>query len=108
MMPAPRKGGPKSVALSLGLSAVILYLTAHAVTGQQGLMSYMELQEQHEALLNEKGALAREHTDLEVRLKAMGSGRIDKDALEELARRQFAAAHPDEIVFELDETTAAQ
>ncbi len=107
-MPAPTKSGPKSAALSLGLSAVILYLTAHAVTGQQGLMSYMQLQEQHEALVKEKGALARERAELEVRLKAMGSGSINKDALEELARQQFAAAHPDEIVFELDDTAIAQ
>jgi cell division protein FtsB len=95
--------GHKSVVLSVGLSAVILYLAAHAVTGQQGLISYMTLQERHEMLVAEQDELARERADLDVRLKAMGSGRIDKDALEELARQQFAAAHPDEIVFELEQ-----
>jgi cell division protein FtsB len=92
---------PRSVALSLGLSALILYLAAHAVTGRQGLISYMHLQEREHALTAERAALASQRAALEARIERLGSDHLDLDALEEQARRQFDAAHPDEVIFDL-------
>ena len=97
---------PRSVALSLGLSALIVYLAAHAVTGRQGLISYMQLQEREHALGAEQAALDGQRTGLEARIKRMGSDHLDLDALEEQARSQFDAAHPDEIIFDLAESDA--
>jgi cell division protein FtsB len=99
---------PKSVALSFGLSAVIVYLAASAVTGRQGLVSYMHLQEREQALLTERAALAKERIALEGRIQALASGSLDLDALEEQARHQFGAAHPDEIVFDLAQGPSAK
>ena len=99
---------PRSVALSLGLSATILYLAANAVTGHQGLISYMGLQEREHALLAEQKDLAAEKADLEARIARLSSDHLDLDALEEQARKQFDAAHPDEVIFDLAQSEPAK
>jgi cell division protein FtsB len=96
------------VALSLGLSAVIVYLAANAMTGRQGLISYMALQEREHALLAEQHKLAGEKVALEARISRLSSDHLDLDALEEQARKDFDAAHPDEIVFDLAQSAPAK
>jgi len=99
---------PRSVALSLGLSAVILYLAANAVTGHQGLISYMQLQEKEHDLKAEQHDLAAQRAQLEARIQRLGSDHLDLDALEEQARAQFDAADPDEIIFDLAQAEPAK
>jgi len=99
---------PRSAALSLGLSAVIVYLAAHAVTGRQGLISYMRLQEQERTLSAERDALSGQQAALEARIKQLSTEHLDLDVLEEEARKQFDAAHPDEIIFDLAQGPSAK
>jgi cell division protein FtsB len=88
-------------ALSLGLCAVILYLAANAVTGRQGLISYIHLQQQERDLVAEQADLTEQSGALKARIHALADNSLDLDLLEDEARRQIGAAAPDEIVFDV-------
>lgn len=90
-----------SAALSLGLGAAILYLGAHAVTGRQGLIAYIDLQAQERQLEQRLETLDGERTQLEARAERLRPDSLDLDYLDERARVLLAAGDPDEIVFAL-------
>jgi cell division protein FtsB len=94
-------------ALSLGLCALILYLAGNAVTGRQGLISYMHLQQQERDLIAEQADLLDQSATLKRRIKALNEASLDVDVLEEVARRQIGAASANETVFELAQNTNA-
>lgn len=92
-----------SAALSIALGAGILYLGAHAVTGRQGLVAYVDLQAQERVLEQRVAALETEHAALEARAARLrDERRLDADYLEERARITLAAGASDEIVFDLN------
>lgn len=91
-----------SVALSLTLGAAILYLGAHAVTGRQGLVAYVDLQAQERTLEERVAELASEEAELDARAQRLRPGHIDADYLEERARITLAAGDSEEIVFDLN------
>jgi len=92
-----------AVALNVVLGAGILYLGAHAVTGRQGLVAYVGLQEQERTLETRVASLDQEQAALEARAARLHRGRsFDADYLDERARITLAAGDPDEIVFDLD------
>ena len=88
--------------LSIGLGAAILYLGAHAVTGRQGLVAYVDLQAQERALEQRVEALNGERAALEARAARLRPQTLDLDYLDERARITLAAGNPDELVFALD------
>jgi cell division protein FtsB len=87
----------------LALGAVILYLGAHGVTGRQGLVAYVALQEQERALDAEHAALSADIARLEARADRLreDSPEFDRDYLEERARALLNATRTDEVVFDL-------
>lgn len=91
-----------SIAVSVGLGAAILYLGAHAVTGRQGLVAYVDLQAQERTLEQRVSALEEERADLEARAARLRPESLDLDYLDERARVLLAAGDRDEIVFALD------
>ena len=91
-----------SAALSIGLGAAILYLGAHAVTGRQGLVAYVDLQAQERVLEQRVAQLSTEEAYLEARANRLRTGHIDRDYLEERARITLAAGDSEEIVFDLE------
>ena len=91
-----------STALSIGLGAAILYLGAHAVTGRQGLVAYVDLQAQERMLESRVSALETEQATLEARAARLRPGSVDLDYLDERARLTLAAGDSEEIVFALD------
>lgn len=91
-----------SVALSVGLGAAILYLGAHAVTGRQGLVAYVDLQSQERALEQRVETLEAQRADLESRAARLRPETLDLDYLDERARVLLAAGDSEEIVFALD------
>jgi cell division protein FtsB len=88
--------------MTIGLGAAILYLGAHAVTGRQGLVAYVDLQAQERVLEERISELVAEEGQLEVRSQRLRPGHIDRDYLEERARITLAAGDSEEIVFALD------
>lgn len=95
-----RKTG--SMALSATLGAGILYLSAQALTGSQGLLAYMDLQAQEQALLEQRAELEVEKGALEARAARMRAESLDLDYLDERARTLLAAGDQRELVFALD------
>jgi cell division protein FtsB len=92
-----------SAVLSIGLGAAILYLGAHAVTGRQGLVAYVDLQAQERALEAQVSQLEAEQAALEARAARLAPGQsFDLDYLDERARITLAAGDAEEIVFALD------
>jgi len=91
-----------STVLSVGLGAAILYLGAHAVTGHQGLLAYMDVQAEERALEARVTALDQEEAALERRAARLRPQSLDLDYLDERARITLAAGDPEEIVFALD------
>jgi cell division protein FtsB len=91
-----------SAALSIGLGAAILYLGAHAVTGRQGLVAYVDLQAQERTLEGRIAALEEERASLEARAARLRPETLDLDYLDERARITLAAGDGEELVFALD------
>jgi cell division protein FtsB len=91
-----------AAALSLGLGAAILYLGAHAVTGRQGLVAYVDLQAQERALEQRVASLEEERAQLEARAERLRPETLDLDYLDERARITLAAGDSEELVFTLD------
>lgn len=92
-----------AAALSVGLGAAIIYLGAHAVTGRQGLVAYVDLQAQERALETRVAALEEERATLEARAARLRPGSLDLDYLDERARITLAAGDREELVFTLDQ-----
>lgn len=92
-----------AAALSLGLGAAILYLGAHAVTGRQGLVAYVNLQAQERALESRVEALEAQRAQLEARAARLRPETLDLDYLDERARITLAAGDSEELVFTLDQ-----
>jgi cell division protein FtsB len=88
--------------MSIALGAGILYLGAHAVTGRQGLVAYVDLQAQERALESRVASLEDEYADLEARAARLRPETLDLDYLDERARVTLAAGDSDELVFALD------
>lgn len=92
-----------TAALSIGLGAAILYLGAHAVTGRQGLVAYVDLQAQERVLEQRVADLADEEASLHARAARLQPGdSFDTDYLDERARITLAAGDTEEIVFDLN------
>ena len=91
-----------ATALSIGLGAAILYLGAHAVTGRQGLVAYVDLQAQERTLESRLDAVEAERLQLEARAVRMRGETLDLDYLDERARVTLAAGDSEEIVFAID------
>lgn len=93
----------QGAAARVALGALILYLAGHAVTGRQGLVSYVALQERERALDAEAARLDADIARLSDRARRLrtGSPDFDRDYLEERARDLLNAARADEVVIEL-------
>lgn len=91
-----------SAVLSIGLGAAILYLGAHAVTGRQGLVAYVDLQAQERVLESRVAALEEERAALEARAARLRPETLDLDYLDERARVTLAAGGSEELVFALE------
>jgi len=93
----------RAAVIRLGLSALIVYLAAHGLTGRQGLVSYLGLQEHERALETEQAELQatiETLSDRAARLRT-GSSDFDRDYLEERARTILGAARANEVVIDL-------
>jgi cell division protein FtsB len=91
-----------AVAVSIALGAGILYLGAHAVTGRQGLVAYVDLQAQERTLEQRVASLEEERAGLEARAARLRPETLDLDYLDEQARITLAAGDGEELVFALD------
>jgi cell division protein FtsB len=88
---------PRVSLLGFGLSAAIIYLVAHAVSGEQSVSGTFRLAEEERSLRAELAALEQERAALQVEVTALADATLDRDYLEERARVLLGAAYPGEI-----------
>lgn len=91
-----------ATALNIVLGGAIVYLAAHAVTGHQGLLAFVDLQAQERALESRVASLDSERDALEARAARLRPETLDLDYLDERARITLAAGDAEEMVFALD------
>ena len=90
-----------STGVTVVLGAAILYLGANAVTGHQGLLSYVDLQAREHQLEERLASLKQQRMQLEARAARLEPSSLDLDYLDERARVELAAGDANEIVFAL-------
>lgn len=92
----------RSILLPLALyavsGAVVGYFVLHAQSGQRGLEAKREIKGQILALTAELNTLKSERSHMEQRIARMRDGSVDRDLLEDLARRQLGMVHPADLV----------
>ena len=76
----------------------VAYFGYHAFHGAYGIEAGRKLTEQTQALRAELDALRAERMRLERRLALLQDGSLERDMLDEHARRALNLAHADEIV----------
>ncbi len=94
-----RKGWPIAA-----LGVFYIYLAFHALSGNQGLVSWVDYENdiaKNKALLE---ATQKERLALEVRTDALRASKLDLDALDIKAREQAFLAHPQEVTIWLTHT----
>ncbi|TFF20736.1 septum formation initiator family protein [Jiella endophytica] len=79
-------------------SAVLAYFVLHAKTGQYGSEAKQAFSRQLAVRNAEYAELLAERDALERRVKAMKDGTLEKDMVDENARRALNVAREDEIV----------
>lgn len=97
--------GDRSLGASVLLAALILYLGANVLTGQDGLVSWFRLQAQERVLLQQRAALQERRVQLLDRVGRLRPESLDLDYLEERARVLLAARRPGEIAGPLPEAS---
>jgi cell division protein FtsB len=80
-------------------TAFLSYFGYHAFQGEFGIYAKYAFEERIVALETELEAVREQRANLEHRVKLLRDGSLEKDMLDEYARRALNLAHEDEIVF---------
>jgi cell division protein FtsB len=80
-------------------AAFLSYFGYHAFQGEFGIYAKYAFEERIVALETELGAVREQRANLEHRVKLLRDGSLEKDMLDEYARRALNLAHEDEIIF---------
>ncbi|MBN9045863.1 MAG: septum formation initiator family protein [Rhizobiales bacterium] len=78
-------------------AAFLGYFGFHAYHGEFGLYARIQLEQQKALLITKLEDVTRERADLEKRVALLRDGSIEKDMLDEQARRALNLSHPDEV-----------
>lgn len=82
----------------LGLILAITYLAGHTLTGRDGLLSFVRLQEQERSLTADIARLEARKADLQRQIARSSVSTLDRDFLEERARALFNGVRPGEVI----------
>lgn len=77
---------------------LIAYFGYHAVQGDLGLLAYLKLSHQIEALEAEAAIVGEERAVLAHRVALMSPNGVDPDLLDERVRHDLGFVHPDDLV----------
>lgn len=79
-------------------AAFLSYFGYHAFQGEFGIYAKYAFEERIVALNEELDAVQGQRSELEHRVKLLRDGSLEKDMLDEYARRALNLAHEDEII----------
>ena len=74
------------------------YFGFHAYNGEYGIYSKYQLEARRAELAEKLDGIKARRMDLEQRVQLLHDGSLEKDMLDEQARRALNLAHPDELV----------
>ncbi|MGU3400848.1 FtsB family cell division protein [Brucellaceae bacterium D45D] len=77
--------------------AFLSYFGFHAYHGEYGLYSRIQLEEQKAVLNKQLAEISGQREALEKRVSLLRDGSIEKDMLDEQARRALNLSHPHEV-----------
>ena len=99
------RGQIRSVLFSLALYAfsggVVTYFVRHASLGDRGLKAKIAYVEQMRDISAQLASARAERAGLELRVHQFQNGSVDRDLLDEEARRLLGRAHPNELLVDL-------
>jgi len=78
--------------------AFLSYFGFHAFQGEFGIYAKYRLEERTAALRGELDSVRKERQLLEHRVQLLADGTLERDMLEEQARRALNLAHKDELI----------
>lgn len=87
----------------VALLAFYVYLAFHALSGNQGLMRWVDYQQTIDRQTTELERLKIEREELEARADALRSDQLVVDALDLKARELIFASKPEELTIWLDQ-----
>lgn len=88
----------------LALCVFYIYLAFHALSGSQGLVSWVDYETDIKRHQAELVLLKMERERLESRAGALKASQLDTDALDIKAREMAFVSHPNELTIWLDQT----
>lgn len=97
----------KSLKQNWVISAIILfylYLAVHALSGNQGLMRWVDYEDDIKQSKRTLSALKDRRIELEASASELRTNGLDKDVLDARARKKLFVSHPNDYVIFLDPT----
>ena len=88
----------KALVLPGVICAAIVYFSYHALTGEQGLAAWTQLQADERKLAADLKKLQAQRDELALSLDRLRDATLDLDYIEELARTRLSYARPDEVL----------
>lgn len=89
----------KKIILNIFLALLLGYFVFHCIYGNKGVIAYLKVNRQLEKAYDELKLLRAERIELEHNVKLLRTESLDKDMLDEQARKVLGIAAPSEQVF---------
>ena len=94
--------GLNNILPTLLFVVVLLYFSYHAISGERGLLAFIQLSQKIDQARAELDVVHAERLKFERNVKLMRDDSLDLDLLDEQARRLIGYADKDEKVYNLD------
>lgn len=91
----------RQVAPQVLAACVVAYFVFHAIQGERGLLAYLQLTQQLEETEAVAEELSEKRNDWEHKVSLLKPGSLDRDMLEERARKVLNYLREDEVVIYL-------
>jgi cell division protein FtsB len=89
----------KKLILNISLTLLLSYFVFHSMYGNKGILAYLKVNRQLEKAYDELRTLRAERIEIEHNVKLLRPESLDKDMLDEQARKVLGIASPNEQVF---------
>lgn len=86
----------------MAIMILYAYLAFHAFSGSQGLMNWMNNEDEAVILRSRLENIEAKRQGLEIRVDALDASRLNIDALDVLSREKLYYSHPKDITIWLD------
>jgi len=80
-------------------AAALVYFAYHGVSGERGLLAMAKISKELEEIRTEHQEIQTDREKLQHRVNMMYSYSLDRDLLDEQARKILGHAHKDEVIF---------